>query len=325
MILHNPEPRDNAPIQRELALDAVPPILREHGLQVAHPWPLVSMGLVDDAYSSRRTSPQRAWRFNEVQYAHAGAVQAALVLDIDEPAAFLAANLPPANLRVYRPSSGHCHAVWTLAKPVHRYTEARQGPINLLSRVAEYYTHAAKADQGYAGTLAHNPHVQGVEEQPYETVRGLTRPYSLVALAEVIPFNWRAPKIKATGIGRNVDVHKAALKWAGQDRNSAFDVLPAVMILNAELADPLPLSEVRAIARSVERYRARWAANGWDKPGWLRKQAWRGRRGGLKPSNGPIRQSAQQDRTNEAVKPWADDGISRRWWYEKRRRAGECT
>ena len=317
------------PIQRQLDLDAVPAILREHGLQVAHPWPLVSMGLVDDAYSSGRTSPQRAWQFNEVQYGNAGAVQAAVVLDVDNPAAFLAANLPPANLRVYRPSSGHCHAVWTLAKPVHRHTDARQGPINLLSRIAEYYTHAAKADQGYIGLLAHNPDVQGADHQPYETVRGVVRPYSLSALAEVLPFGWRAPKIKATGIGRNNDIHIAALRWAGQDRNSSYDVLPAVMILNAELAEPLPLSEIRAIARSVEKYRARWAANAWHKPAWLRKQAWRGRRGGLKgglkPSNGPVRQSAQQDVTNEAAKPWDDDGISRRWWYEKRRRAGECT
>ena len=248
-----------------------------------------------------------------------------MILDIDNAAAFARADLPPANLRVYRPSNGHCHAIWTLAKPVHRYTDARQGPINLLSRIAEFYTAEACADQGYAGVLAHNPDVQGVDRQPYETVRGVVRPYGLPELAEVIPFGWRAPKIKATGIGRNVDVHKAALKWAGQVRNSAFDVLPTVMVLNAELADRLPLSEVRAIARSIEKYRARWAANGWHTPAWVRKQAWRGRRGGLKPSNGPIRKSAQPGVTNKAAKPWDDEGISRAWWYEKRRRAGDWT
>ena len=326
MILHNPEPRDNAPIQRELDLDAVPAILREHGLQAAHPRPLVSMGQAANHYTSGRTSPQRAWQFNEVEYGNAGAVQAALILDIDDPDSFFKADLPPANLRVYRPSSGKCHAIWTLEKPVHRYSSARRGPIDNLARIAEFYTHEAGADLGYAGILAHNPDVQGVEEQPYETVRGVVRPYSLRHLAEVIPFNWRPPRIKVSGIGRNVDLHKAALKWAGEDRNRAYDVLACVMALNAKLEVPLSLSEVRGIAKPVEKYRARWAANGWHKPAWLRKQAWRGQRGGLKggrsgglkPSNGPIRQSVQPDVTNEQAEPWADEGISRRTWYRKR-------
>ena len=38
--------------------------------------------------------------------------------------------------------------------------------------------------------------------------------------------------------------------------------------------------DVAAIARSVERYRVRWIANGWHRPAWLAKQARLAPRGG---------------------------------------------
>lgn len=51
------------------------------------------------------------------------------------------------------------------------------------------------------------------------------------------------------------------LRWAGSPRNLGLDVLPAAITANQRMDDPqepLPYSEVVAIAKSVERYRTLW-------------------------------------------------------------------
>ena len=118
------------------------------------------------------------------------------------------------------------------------------------------------------------------------------------------------------------------MRWAGKRENAeTCGPCAAAMIHNAKIDRPLPESHVRATARSVEKYRARWAARGWHKPAWIAKQVALGRVGGVMSGeakrergvNGPKRRSATAG-SNEALKPWAAEGMSRRWWYELRRR-----
>lgn len=111
------------PCQIELSLAAAPESVRQHGLQAAHPFPLVSLGKRPGRpFASYRTSPKEAWRFPEIEYGNAGSSIAALVLDCDTPRRLEAlADLPPYNWRVDRLANGHAHVVWSLAKPVHRY------------------------------------------------------------------------------------------------------------------------------------------------------------------------------------------------------------
>ena len=172
-----------------------------------------------------RTSPRKAWRYAEVEYANAGSSYGALALDCDDADAyargFLRSEIPPPNWRVFRPDTGHSHAVWTLAAPVHKYPKARRGPLDYLTAIAEFYALTLGADPGYNGVLVHNP-----VSTPYETRWGPELPYPLEQLARVIPFGWRAPDVRQTGVGRNCDLFRAGMAWAGREANAASTCLP---------------------------------------------------------------------------------------------------
>lgn len=267
-------------LQRD-AMRYVPEKVRAHGLRSMHPRPLVSFGKhAGVPFHSFPVSPDRAWQFPELQYGNAGSSVAALVLDCDNPKAMRAglSELPPPNWTVWRPANDHAHVCWTLAKPVHRYPEALLKPLRYLSYVAEYYAYAVGADPSYAGVLAHNPVL--TRGTPYETVWGWKEPWTLHQMAEIISVGWKPPKIRQTGVGRNVDLFQAGMRWAGKLANAALPVFPELIAVNRGFDYPLPRSEVYATARSIEKYRRRWAARGWHSPRWLARQAARGRKGG---------------------------------------------
>ena len=296
--------------QLELPLDFAPEPVRSHGLRAAHPRPLVSLGKRPGGpFSSFRTSPARAWRFPELEYANAGSSIAALVVDCDRPAALARGlpDLPPPNWTVWRTANDHAHICWTLAKPVHRYPAARIEPLRYLAGIAEFYAHATGADPGYNGILAHNP-APTFANDDFVTTWGHPAPYSLDQLAAVIPFGWEPPTVRQAGVGRNCDLFEAGMRWAGRQANASLPVLPALHVANQDFAHPLPLSEVQATARSIEKYRKRWAARSWHCPRWISRQAARGRRSG----------EARHLGSNESLKPWAAEGVSRATWYRRR-------
>ena len=169
--------------------------------------------------------------------------------------------------------------------------------------------------------LSHNPMVP-VAAQRLRTDWLRRQPYPLQELAEVVPFGWRRPAVPSTGIGRNCSLFEAGMTWAGSPANLDVPVLTALMAINAEVAKkhgkpPLDAGEVSGIARSVERYRAQWVKQGKFYSD-AERSAW-GRSMGLKggPASGQARRKGtplEHDR-----EPWKDEGISRAWWYRKRR------
>ena len=300
--------------QLELPLLCAPESVRAHGLRAAHPRPLVSLGKQPGRpFNSFRTTPKRAWSYPEVEYANAGSSYAALVLDCDDPAALKRgmSDLPDPNWIVWRAANDHAHVAWTLANPVHRHSAAKVEPLRYFAAVAEFYTAAIGADPRYHGVLAHNP-TPRYRESEFSTTWGRKDPYTLGELASVIPFNWQAPKVRQTGVGRNVDLFEALLRWAARRENEAVSVLSAAMIINQQFTVALPQSEVSATARSVEKYRKQWAARGWHSPRWLAKQSSRGKASGKARRQGSV----------EETKPWELEGISRAWWYRKRHARG---
>ena len=306
-------------VQLELPLDYAPDRVRNHGLRAAHVAPLVSLGKRPGRpFASFRTTPAKAWRFPEVEYANAGSSIAALVLDCDTPAALARGlpDLPAPNWTVWRTANDHAHVCWTLAKPVHRYPAARIEPLRYLAGIAEFYASATGADPGYNGILAHNP-APTFANDAFVTAWGHPAPYSLDQLAAVIPFGWEPPTVRQAGVGRNCDLFEAGMTWAGRQANASLPVLPALHVANQDFAHPLPLSEVQATARSIEKYRRRWAARGWHCPRWLSRQAARS----AKQTGKARKASASPYGSNETLKPWEAEGISRRTWY--RRRAAE--
>ena len=303
--------------QYELALDAAPDRVKAHGLRAAHPRPLVSVGKrAGRVFTSWRTSPEKAWRFPEVEYASAGSSWAALIFDCDDRRRWGVGlgDLPAPNWIVRRRENDHAHIAWCLAQPVHRYPLAEIDPLEYLSWIAGYYTSALGADAGYNGVLAHNP-APRYRQGEFVTEWGSREPYSLDALGSVIPFGWSPPApTVGSGIGRNVDLYTSGMRWAGRKKHADLDVLPALIVANQQFDVPLPASEVASMAASIERSRRRWAARGWHQPAWIERQAERGRLGGL--ASGQVRRPGSAAET----RPWEAAGVSRATW---RRQQGE--
>ena len=171
-------------------------------------------------------------------------------------------NLPEPSWSVYRETSGGTHAAWCLESPVHRGEHARLHPLTYLARCSEWMLHVSGADPSYSGVLSHNPYAPG---PGLSTTWGRCEPYSLAELAESIPRGWRRPRVAWSAIGRNADLFRACMKWAGSPANLGRSVLHEAIRLNATTdhpAGPLDWCEVKATAKSIERYRCQWEAAG---------------------------------------------------------------
>ena len=122
----------------------------------------------------------------------------------------------------------------------------------LFQRVTDYFTSVTGADPNYVGVLTRNP--MAAADLNTAITWGQRDPFSLHQLAEVIPSGW-SPVL--SGVGRNVDIFLTLMRWAGREENRSLPVLPLAEMLNEHYAHEgqgrLPISEVRAIAKSVER------------------------------------------------------------------------
>ena len=281
---------------QQLGLDFAPAKVRSHGLRDAHTYPLVSpdRGKVQRSF---RVHASQAWDYPRIEIRAANSWPA-LTFDCDGNAsieklidcAALGRNLPRPNVIVQRKASGNCHASWFLARPVHRGSAARLKPQWRFGRIAEFYQSELCSDPGYSGALTLNPMYQA-HHGAFKTWWGRKHAYSLDELAEPIPKGWRRPELAQTGVGRNVDLFRGMMKWAGSPANIGIAVLPVARVMN-DGPDGLGDSEVAGLAKSVERYRARWIAEGRFYTE-AERQAW-GRSLGLR--GGVVRRAANAER-----------------------------
>ena len=316
-VLGNLVVRDDPPAgtQYELPLTYAPQKVRAHGLRDAHTRPLVGRRARGGRFRSWRTSPELAWLKPYLEL-HAANTYVGIIVDCDDPDAgfdaLAAGTVPEFSYCVTNKETGHHHLVWLLARPVHRYPEARIKPLKAYRRIVDYYTATAGGDPGFAGVLTRNP--MSWADRHTSTTWNRRDPYSLAEAAEVIPLHWRRPLLLETGVGRNVDLYEALMRWAGSLANAGIPVLPEAIARNQQFSRPLPISEVQAIARSVEKSRAVWAAHDWHTPKWLELQAARGRMGKGKPRQASLFDYA----SNEETRPWEAEGVSRATWYRRR-------
>ena len=112
-----------------------------------------------------------------------------------------------------------------------------------------------------------------------------------------------------TAIGRNVDLFRALMQWAGSPENIGNEVLAAAHVVNQSFDIPLPDSEVAGIAASVERYRKQWSYYTPEQ-----KTLW-GRERGIK--SGAARRKGTP--LEDDPRPWEFMGVSRATWYRKHR------
>ena len=274
-----------------------PAMVRRHGYGDAHTWPLVSNGKTATGFEPMiRVHAAHAWHWNMLEL-RTGNTWPCLVLDIDRKHGYehlcgriCDGVLPAPNWSRERIANGHVHAVYCLAKPVHRGTGARAKPLRAFARVSEYFTAAAGADAGYNGVLAHNP---VVDNDTFRTIWGARQPYSLDRLRSFLPRGWRLPKQPRTEAGRNVCLFLGASTWAGLLGNDGTPVLEGYLLAaNAALNFPLGLAELRGIARSVEKLRDRQRSRGWHRDDFRRRQSRRGQQSGRRRRS----RTAERDR-----------------------------
>lgn len=296
----------------------LPVLLREHGVAEAHSRPLVGCRRPDDSIRSWRTSPARAWLQPLVEWARTPNSIVALAYDVDGPEAvehLAATNLgradtPTPNLTIYRKLTGHAHAIYTLRRPVLRGATARPFPLAVLGRCSEWLRLQLQADAGFAGVLVSNP-----VHADYETVWLRRDPYTLADLRAYIPRSWRQPRPPRTDAGRNSALFHELMRFAGSPDRTDADVRQYAEQLYAEIDILAPHAftdaELRAIVKSVLRYRDQWRARAWHVPSWIERQANRGRRntrgqqrqkgilGGI--ASGEARRHRTQDRDQRIV------------------------
>lgn len=238
-----------------------------------------------------------------------------LTLDIDRPGGALAwedGGLPPPAFAVANRENGHAHITWGLSAPVLTTEAARQAPLRYLNAVRKAYTVAAGADRGYSGMITKNP-----THKHWRTLYGAPRLWELQELAEyadlnVSKFEDRTSPADEVGVGRNVALFDNVRKWSyteirlfrGPGRKHfevwAAHVLHQVETRNGDFREPLPFSEVKAIAKSVAKWT--WAQDPFAEARFKERQAYRGAMGG-RPSMG---------------EPWVEMGISRATYFRRR-------
>ena len=297
-----PQQNRGEPEQLSLpALAAMPVIVRDHGIAEAHTHPLVGRRRLDESICSWRTLPKYAWHEPLLEWARTGSAHVALAYDIDSPTALetLAAasmggsQIPTPNITISRRASGHSHAIYALRRPVHRGANARLAPLETLARCSEWLRSALDADRGFTGVLVSNP-----THNDYDTVWLRRDPYTLGELREHIPRGWRRPAKACTDVGRNCDIFRSLLRYAGVNAHSDEDVEAYARRLHQDIDTYNPhtfsTAELAGILKSVMHYRDRWRADGWHQPSWIALQAERGRQ------NSSHQQSQKGVRSGEA-------------------------
>ncbi len=286
----------------------LPVQLRDHGVAEAHARPLVGRRRQDDTIRSWRTSPARAWIQPLVEWSRTPNSIVALAYDVDGREAVErlgTANLgggttPQPNLSIYRELTGHAHAIYTLRRPVLRGATARPFPLAVLGRCSEWLRLQLQADAGFAGVLVANP-----THDEYDTVWLRREAYTLSELRAYIPHGWRQPRPPRTDAGRNAEVFRSLMRYAGSRDRTAGDIHRYAEQLYADLDVLMPHSftpaELRAIVKSVLRYRDQWRARGWNVPKWIKRQADRGRRNtrGQQRQKGIRSGEVRRERTRE--------------------------
>ncbi len=193
-----------------------------------------------------------------------------LVIDIDHSDSALRAlsaarHHPMPTAVVENAHNGHAHAVWALSEPVTRTEYARRRPLAYAAAVTEGLRRAVDGDKGYNGLLTKNP-----THDDWQTHWFGPRLRSLGELEADLgtlmpPKDWRRSRARhasPVGLSRNCSLFESARHWAYREVRCHFGdaaglsaaIHEEAVLRNLAFAEPLPGSEVRAIAASISRW-----------------------------------------------------------------------
>ncbi|PLC55966.1 replication initiation protein, partial [Photobacterium carnosum] len=207
-----------------------------------------------------------------------------LIFDIDRNGAVYAwydKNLPAPYWTSKNPENGHAHIVYRLKIPFCTSDIANLKPIQYAAAIQSAMIERLGADRGYAGLLTKNPkhpHWQNKVWTEYE--------YTLDELADYLDLRGHPLRgHQAVGLGRNCDLFENVRKWSyktireywqpNYKRSWNEAVYAEVESLNSQFTVPLPVSEVKAIAKSI----ANWTYRHFTPEKFRESQAIKGRKG----------------------------------------------
>lgn len=190
--------------------------------------------------------------------------------------------LPPPNLFVQNPVNKHAHVLYSLDIPVHLNASSSPKPIRFAGAVDCALSLSMDADAGYSGLIVKNP----VHEH-WRTYSMAQMPYSLGELSDYVDLDVYQDKRKhlpAIGLGRNCTLFDKTRMWAYKairayvgDFNAWHDhVVKRASLYNVDFDSPLPLSEVKALSKSI----AKWTWKRFSPEQFALIQAARGRKSG---------------------------------------------
>jgi hypothetical protein len=295
-----------------------------------------------------------------VQY-NTPAKVAYLCFDVDKDRAhesWYDANLPAPSLVVQNPDNGHAHLLYALEVPICRTNAARLKPLRYLAAVEEGLRMKLEADQGFAGLMCKTPHHKAWRtfESCFDAL------YDLGELAEYVDLPKKSPKRLGirTGLGRNVELFDRLRYWAYRllgdyKAKSNFERWSAVVFSQCQKYNDfdqiLPLSEVKATAKSVAKWTWTKYTGKMDDSDFSKIQAQRAKERNIqKPQKKlTLKIEAMQELTPEKIanslgvsrrtigrytstqrdfwlekhnveklKPWDVLGISRATWYRRK-------
>jgi hypothetical protein len=215
-----------------------------------------------------------------------------LCFDVDKERAreaWFDANLPTPSLVVENRANGHAHIYYALRTPICRTENGHLKPLKLAAVVEEGLRVALGADAGFSGLIGKTPHhiAWRTLEPVFEAV------YDLGELAEWVDLPSKVPRRLGirTGLGRNVELFDRlrfwSYKWLAEYKSKktmtewGAAVLARAEVLN-DFTSPLPLSEVKATAKSVAKWTWQNYTGRMSDAQFSKIQAVRGTKGGVK-------------------------------------------
>ncbi len=239
-----------------------------------------------------------------------------LVFDVDSPNAALGwydVGAPAPNIVATNRENGHAHLIYGLEVSIRTAPDCRSAPLRYAAAVESALREKLGADIGYAGLICKNPLSPHWLVSTWEP-----NLYDLDWLADYLDLSGYSGshRLPHYGLGRNCNLFDYLSKWAYKAIRQgwpSFEQWFEACFTRAQgynvrtFKEPLPLSEVKATAKSV----ARWTHKNFSITGFSDWQAKQGAKGG-KVSKRPTQNGKSKSELLPEVVKLKEQGYSNR-------------
>lgn len=217
-----------------------------------------------------------------------------LVFDVDRSDAYdllQDPHVPKPNIVIFNPANGHAHFFYLLETPVRTALDGSSRALRYCEAIERALCIRLGADRAYSGLIAKNP-----LHPHWYTVQSRQTPYTLSELADWFTRDelnaaWEPLDLDDDGSERrNVITFEKLRLWsyrAIQQLDSADGyerwhsaVFQRCVAIQQQFRESLPVSEIKAIAKSVARWTYQRFRGGGHSDAFIQRQRERGSRGG---------------------------------------------